>query len=120
MSSICVWRTENNTDANSYRKRRTLSTIEDEQLEAMERDPVLQIFKRLSMIFEDPLNQIKEWPSRFEKKEEAGDAMQDGFLSLWSTFIIAVSSSSKIKRVAAVACVIHLSQKLLTGRKVKV
>jgi hypothetical protein len=57
-----VWCTENNTDANSYRKRPTLSTIEDEQLEAMERDPVLQIFKGLSMIFADPLNQIKEWP----------------------------------------------------------
>ncbi len=120
MSSICVWCTENNTDANSYRKRPTLSTIEDEQLEAMERDPVLQIFKGLSMIFADPLNQIKEWPFRFEEKEAAGRAIQKGFLNLWSTFIIAVSSSSKIKRVAAVACVIHLSQKLLTGRKVKV
>jgi len=114
-----VWCTENNTDANSYRKRPTLSTIEDEQLEAMERDPVLQMFKG-PMIFEDPLNQIREWPFRFEKKEEAGRAMQKGFLNLWSTFIIAVRSSSKIKRVAAVACVIHLSQKLLTGRKVKV
>jgi hypothetical protein len=112
--------TENNTDANSYRKRPTLSTIEDEQLEAMERHPVLQMFKGLSMIFEDPLNQIKEWPFHFEKKEGAGHAMQNGFLNLWSTFIIAVSSPSKIKRVAAVACVIHLSQKLLTGRKLKV
>ncbi len=93
MSSICVWCTENNTDANSYRKRPTLSPIEDEQLEAMERDTVLQIFKRLSMIFEDPLNQIKEWPFQFEKKEAAGLAMQKGFLNLWSTFIIAVSSS---------------------------
>jgi hypothetical protein len=115
-----VWCTENNTDANSYRKRPTLSPIEHEQLEAMERDPVLQIFKGLSIIFEDPLNQIKEWPFRFQEKEAAGRAMQKGFLSLWSAFIIGVSSSSTIKRVAAVACAIHLSQKLLTGRKVKV
>jgi hypothetical protein len=81
--------TKNNTDANSYRKRLILSTIEDEQLEAMERDPLLQMFKGLSMIFEGPLNQIKEWPFRFEKKEAAGRAMQNGFLNLWSTFIIA-------------------------------
>jgi hypothetical protein len=63
-----VWCAENNTDANSYKKRPTLSTIEDEQLQ--ERDPVSQIFKGLSMIFEDPLNQIKEWPFHFEKKKQ--------------------------------------------------
>ncbi|CAK9861424.1 unnamed protein product [Sphagnum jensenii] len=81
--------TENNTDANSYRKRPTLSTIEDEQLEAMERDPVLQMFKGLSFLFEDPLNKIKDWPHYFEEKEAAGDGLQKGFLNLWSTFIIA-------------------------------
>ncbi len=104
MSSVCVWCTENNTDADGYKKRSTLSTIEKEQLEDMERDPVLQRFKGLSRIFEEPLNQIKEWPFYFEKEEAAGHAIQKGFLNLWSTFIIAVSSSSKIRRVAAVAC----------------
>jgi len=108
-----VWCTENNTDANSYRKRPTLSTIEEKQLEAMERDPVLQMFKGLSKIFEEALKQIKDWPHYFEEKEAAGDGLQKGFLNLWSTFIIAVSSSSTIRRV-------HLSQKILTGKKVKV
>ncbi len=70
----------------------------------IDRDPVLQTFKGLSRIFEEPLNQLKEWPSYFENKEAAGHAIQKGFLNLWSTFIIAVSSSSKIRRVAAVAC----------------
>ncbi len=104
MSSVCVWCTENNTDANRYKKRETLSTIEDEQLNYMKGDPVLQIFKGLSRIFEEPLEQIKYWPHYFENKEEAGDGIQKGFLNLWSTFIIAVSSSSKIRRVATVAC----------------
>ncbi|CAK9235563.1 unnamed protein product [Sphagnum troendelagicum] len=81
--------TENNTDADGYKKRSTLSTIEKEQLEDMERDPVLQTFKGLSRIFEEPLNQIKEWPFYFEKEEAAGHAIQKGFLNLWSTFIIA-------------------------------
>ncbi len=101
---LFVWCTENNTDANWYKKRSTLSTIEKEQLEDMERDPVLQTFKGLSRIFEEPLNQMREWPFYFEKEEAAGHAIQKGFLNLWSTFIIAVSSSSKIRRVAAVAC----------------
>jgi hypothetical protein len=99
-----VWCTENNTDANRYKKRKTLSTIEDDQLKYMMGDPDLQIFKRLSRIFEEPLDQVKDWPYYFEKKEAAGQAIQNGFLNLWSTFIIAVSSSSKIRRVAAVAC----------------
>jgi hypothetical protein len=47
---------------------------------------------------------MTEWPHYFGNKEAAGDAIQKGFLTLWSTFIIAVSSSSKIRRVAAVAC----------------
>ncbi|CAK9236423.1 unnamed protein product [Sphagnum troendelagicum] len=81
--------TENNTDADGYKKRSTLSTIEKEQLEDMERDPVLQTFKGLSRIFEEPLNQIKEWPFYFENEEAAGHAIQKGFLNLWSTFIIA-------------------------------
>jgi hypothetical protein len=99
-----VWCTENNTDENKYKKRPTLSTIENEQLEDMVRDPVLQILNGLSRIFEEPLNQLKDWPYYFENKEAAGHAIQKGFLTLWSTFIIAVSSSSKIRRVAAVAC----------------
>ncbi len=104
MSSVCVWCTENKTDTTGYKKRPTLSTIENEQLKDMKRDPVLQTFKGLSRIFEGPLNQLKEWPHYFENKEAAGDAIQKRFLTLWSTFIIGVSSSSKIRRVAAVAC----------------
>ncbi len=104
MSSVCVWYTGNNTDANKYKKGSTLSTIEKEQWEDMDRDPVVQIFKGLSRMFEQPLNQLKEWPFYFENKEAAGHAIQKGYLNLWSTFIIAVSSSSKVKRVAAVAC----------------
>jgi hypothetical protein len=46
-----VWCTENNTDENKYKKRPTLSTRENEQLEDMVRDPVLQILKGLSRIF---------------------------------------------------------------------
>jgi hypothetical protein len=99
-----VWYTGNNTDANKYKKGSTLSTIEKEQWEDMDRDPVVQIFKGLSRMFEQPLNQLKEWPFYFENKEAAGHAIQKGYLNLWSTFIIAVSSSSKVKRVAAVAC----------------
>jgi hypothetical protein len=99
-----VWCTENNTVENRYKKRSILSTIENEQLKDMERDPVLQIFKGLSKIFEVQLNQLKEWPFYFENIEAAGSAIQEGSLNLWSTFIIAVSSSSKIRRVAAVAC----------------
>jgi len=99
-----VWYTGNNTDANKYKKGSTLSTIEKEQWEDMDRDPVVQIFKGLSRMFEQPLNQLKEWPFYFENKEAAGHAIQKGYLKLWSTFIIAVSSSSKVKRVAAVAC----------------
>jgi hypothetical protein len=98
-----VWCTENNTVENRYKKRSTLSTIENEQLKDMERDPVLQIFKGLSKIFEVQLKQLKEWPFYFENIEAAGNAIQKGSLNLWSTFIIAVSSSSKIRRVAAVA-----------------
>ncbi len=104
MSSVCVWYTGNNTDANKYKKGSTLSTIEKEQWEDMDRDPVVQIFKGLSRMFEQPLNQLKEWPFYFENKEAAGHAIQKGYLKLWSTFIIPVSSSSKVKRVAAVAC----------------
>jgi hypothetical protein len=99
-----VWCTANNTHTTGYKKRSTLSTIENKQLEDMKRNPVLQRFKGLSRIFEGPLIQLKEWPSYFEDKEAAGHAIQKGFLTLWSTFIIAVSSSSKIRRVAAVAC----------------
>ncbi len=104
MSSLCVLCTENNTDANRYKKRETLSTIENKQLEDMKTDPGLQKFKGLSRIFEEPLQQIKDWPHYFEEKEAAGDGLQKGFLKLWSNFIIAVSSSSTIRRVAAVAC----------------
>ncbi len=70
----------------------------------MKRVPVLQTFKGLSRIFEGPLNQLKEWPHYFENKEAAGDAIQKRFPTLWSTIIIGVSSASKIRRVAAVAC----------------
>jgi hypothetical protein len=98
-----VWYTGNNTDANKYKRRSTLSTIEKEQLEDMDRDPVVQIFKGLSRTCDQPLDQVKEWPFYFENKEAAGHAIQKGYLNLWSTFIIAVSSSSKIRRVAAVA-----------------
>jgi len=104
VSSVCVWCTENNTDTTGYKKRSTLSTIENEQLEDMKRDPVLQTFRELSRVFEDPVNQLEEWPSYFENKEAAGHAIQKDFQNLWSTFIIAVSSSSKIRRVAPVAC----------------
>jgi hypothetical protein len=97
-----VWCTENNTHTTGYKKRSTLSTIENKQLEDMKRN--LQRFKGISRIFEGPLIQLKEWPSYFKDKEAAGHAIQKGFLNLWSTFIIAVSSSSKIRRVAAVAC----------------
>jgi len=79
----------NNTDANKYKKGSTLSTIEKEQWEDMDRDPVVQIFKGLSRMFEQPLNQLKEWPFYFENKEAAGHAIQKGYLNLWSTFIIA-------------------------------
>jgi hypothetical protein len=99
-----VWCTENNTDTIGYRKRPTLSTIENKQLEDMKGDAALQRFKGLSRIFEEPLNRITEWPHYFENKEAAGDAIQKAFLTFWSTFIIGVSSSSKIRRVAAVAC----------------
>ncbi|KAH8945000.1 hypothetical protein BDL97_12G016500 [Sphagnum fallax] len=81
--------TENNTDANRYKKRETLSTIENKQLEDMKTDPGLQKFKGLSRIFEEPLQQIKDWPHYFEEKEAAGDGLQKGFLKLWSNFIIA-------------------------------
>jgi len=76
VSSVCVWCTENNTDANWYKKRETLSTIEGEQLNYMMGDPVLQIFKGLSRIFQEPLEQMKDWPHYFENKEEAGDGIQ--------------------------------------------
>jgi len=66
--------------------------------------PVMQKFRGLYVIFEQPLNELKDWPLYFETKEAAGHAIQKGFLNLWSTFIIVVSSSSKVKRVAAVAC----------------
>ncbi len=101
---LFVWCTENNTDANWYKKRSTLSKIEEEQREDMERDPVWQTFNGLSMIFQGPFYQLRGWPCYFETKEAAGHAIQKGFLNLWSTFIIAVSASSKIRRVAAVAC----------------
>jgi len=105
VSSVCVWYTENNTDANRYKKRSTLSTIEKKQAEDVDRDhPVMQKFRGLYRIFEQPLNQMKDWPSYFETKEAAGHVIQKGFLNLWSTFIIVVSSSSKVKRVAGVAC----------------
>jgi hypothetical protein len=94
---------EDNTNTTGYKKRPTLSTIESKQLEDMEGNPVLQRFKGLGKIFEEPLNQITEWPHYFENKEAAGDAIQKGFLTLWSNFIIVVRSSSKIRRVAAVA-----------------
>ncbi len=70
----------------------------------MKRVPVLHIVTGLSRIFKDILNQLEEWPSYFENKEAAGHAIQKDFRNVWSTFIIAVSSSSKIRRVAAVAC----------------
>ncbi|KAH9555901.1 hypothetical protein CY35_08G140800 [Sphagnum magellanicum] len=77
------------TDTTGYKKRSTLSTIENEQLEDMKRDPVLQTFRELSRVFEDPVNQLEEWPSYFENKEAAGHAIQKDFQNLWSTFIIA-------------------------------
>jgi NADH:ubiquinone oxidoreductase subunit K len=89
VSSVCVWYTGNNTDANKYKRRSTLSTIEKEQLEDMDRDPVVQIFKGLSRTCDQPLDQVKEWPFYFENKEAAGHAIQKGYLNLWSTFIIA-------------------------------
>jgi hypothetical protein len=104
VSSVGVWYTGNNTDANKYRKRSTLSTIENKWLADMKRDPGLQTVRGLSRIFKDTFNQLEEWPSYFENKEAAGHAIQKDFQNLWSTFIIAVSSSSKIRRVAAVAC----------------
>jgi hypothetical protein len=80
--------TENKTDTTGYKKRPTLSTIENKQLKDMKRVPVLQTFKGLSRIFEGPLNQLKEWPHYFENKEAAGDAIQKRFPTLWSTIII--------------------------------
>ncbi len=103
MSSVCVVY-GNNTDADRYRKRSTLSPIEEKQSRDVDTDhPVMQKFRGLYSIFEQPLNQMKDWPYYFETKEAAGHAIQKGFLNLWSTFIIVVSSSSKVKRVAAVA-----------------
>jgi hypothetical protein len=100
-----VWYTGNNTDADRYGKRSTLSPIEKKLLEDVDRDDaVMQKFRGLYSIFEQPLNRMKDWPNYFETKEAAGHALQKGFLNLWSTFIIVVSSSSKVKRVAAVAC----------------
>ncbi len=120
MSSVFVWCIENNTDTTGYKKRSTLSTIENKQLEDMKRDPVLQTFRGLSFLFEDPVNQLEEWPSYFKNKEASGHAIQRDFLNVWSTFIIAVSSSSKIRRVLQLHVMIRLSQKILTGRKAKV
>jgi hypothetical protein len=42
-----VWYTGNNTDANKYRKRSTLSTIENKWLADMKRDPGLQTVRGL-------------------------------------------------------------------------
>jgi hypothetical protein len=104
-----VWCTEN-TDASSYKKRSpsTLSATETKHLEDMERDQCLQHLKGLSTVFAGPLVQQKIWPLYFETKEAAGKAMQNGYKDLWSTFIIAASSSSEIRRVAAVRF-LHLS-----------
>jgi hypothetical protein len=70
--------------------------------------PMFQHLKGLSTVFAGPLVQQKIWPLYFETKEAAGKAMQNGYKDLWSTFIIAVSSSSEIRRVAAVRF-LHLS-----------
>ncbi|KAH9536359.1 hypothetical protein CY35_17G103500 [Sphagnum magellanicum] len=80
-----------NTDANSYKKRSssTLSTVEKKHVEHVDGDhPVMQKFRGLYVIFEQPLNELKDWPLYFETKEAAGHAIQKGFLNLWSTFII--------------------------------
>ncbi len=69
---------------------------------------MFQHLKGLSTVFAGPLVQQKIWPLYFETKEAAGKAMQNGYKDLWSTFIIAVSSSSEIRRVAAVRF-LHLS-----------
>jgi len=35
--------------------------------------------------------QLETWPMFFESKEESGIEMQQGFVTLWSNFLIAVS-----------------------------
>ncbi len=92
-----------------------LSATETRHLEDMERDQCLQHLRGLSTVFAGPLVQQRIWPLYFETKEAAGKAMQNGYKDLWSTFIIAVSSSSEIRRVAAVRF-LHLSWKILIRR----
>lgn len=70
-------------------KVRHLSHAEKYHLEKPLRDPYLQNMT-FSRVFKEPLDRLKVWPRFFKSTEASGTELRDGFVTLWTTFILAV------------------------------
>ncbi|CAM6101979.1 unnamed protein product [Calypogeia fissa] len=70
---------------------RELSDAEDFHLKKALNDPFLQKKSRFSRVFEGPLDRLKHWPKYFKTTDASGSELKDGFVTLWTTFIVAES-----------------------------
>lgn len=73
-----------------YRVRNTLSEAEVSRLRALEDDDALPENLISLTLFKGLRDQLEVWPMFFRTKEECGTDMQQGLVTLWSNFMIAV------------------------------
>jgi hypothetical protein len=71
-------------------KTRELSDAETYHLYRSHNYPCLQNLS-FSRVFSDPSTRMKNWPKYFKNTKDSGEELRDGYTTLWTTFIIAVS-----------------------------
>ncbi|CAM6091362.1 unnamed protein product [Calypogeia fissa] len=69
-------------------KVRQLSRVEQYHFEKPQSDPYLRTMK-CSRVFEEPFDRLGVWPRFFKTPEDSGKELRKGFVTLWTTFILA-------------------------------